>query len=82
MMEKVKYVRTKNNEIIVFSSLQNHSDFRKYNPVSAGFVSFGVNEEKKPTISCYGESISLRMKSNPEEDSDLAKRQILGFGYF
>lgn len=81
-MSNVKYIRTKDGEIIVFSSLQQHSDFKVYEPVSAGFVSIGVNKDRQPTIKCYGESVSLRMKSNPEEDSELARLQILGFGYF
>jgi hypothetical protein len=75
-MNRVKYIRTKDNEIIIFAEFMNHSDFRNFNPVSAGFISFGINKEGNPTCSCYGESISLNMKSNPEEDTLLAKRQL------
>ena len=78
-MSKVKYVRTKHNEIIVFSELLNHSDFSNHQPVSAGFISFGVGEDGNPSCSCYGESISLGfLKSKGDEDSELAYRQILG----
>ena len=76
MWVKVKYVITKNKEIIVFSELFNHSDFRDNDPISAGFISFGVNNQGNPTCSCYGESISLGLKSNPEEDTMIAKRQL------
>jgi hypothetical protein len=51
------------------------------NPVSAGFISFGINEEGNPTCSCYGESISLRLQSDEEEDTFLAQSQ-LGFRYY
>lgn len=76
MFSKVKYIVTKDREIIVFSELFNHSDFKKFNPVSAGFISFGVNKQGNPTCSCYGESVSLGLKSNPESDTILAKRQL------
>lgn len=76
-MFRTKYIRTKDNEIIVFGEIMQHSDFRNFNPVSAGFISFGINpESKNPTCSCYGESISLNMKSNPEDDTRLAKMQL------
>ena len=75
-MNRVKYIRTKDNEIIIFGEIMQHSDFRNFNPVSAGFISFGINKEGNPTCSCYGESISLNMKSNPEDDTMYAKRQL------
>jgi hypothetical protein len=75
-MNRVKYIRTKDNEIIVFGEIMQHSDFRHFNPVSAGFISFGINEEGNPTCRCFGESFSLRIKSNPEEDTMYAKRQL------
>jgi hypothetical protein len=75
-MGKVKYIRTKDNEIIIFGEIMQHRDFRNFNPVSAGFISFGINKEGNPTCSCYGESISLGIESNPEEDTLLAKQQL------
>lgn len=75
-MNRVKYIRTKDDEIIIFGEIMQHSDFRHFNPVSAGFISFGINKEGNPTCSCYGESISLRMESNPEKDTMYAKRQL------
>lgn len=74
-----KYIRTKNNEIIVFSALLNHSEFASANPISAGFILFTTDELGNPTCECYGESVSLGfLKSNPVEDSKLAIIQILG----
>ena len=75
-MNTVKYIRTKDNEIIIFGEIMLHSRFRNFNPVSAGFISFGLDELGNPTCSCYGESISLGLKSNPEEDTKYAKYQL------
>jgi hypothetical protein len=80
-MANVKYIRSKNNRIIVFSELQEHSEFKMFEPISAGFISFGIGEDRNPDCSCYGESVSLKLKSM-KDDSMLAKRQILGFDYY
>ena len=80
-MSRTKYIRTKHNEIIVFSELFNHSDFRHFNPISAGFISFGTNSDGNPSCTCYGKSITLNMESN-EEDTLLAQRQITRSDYF
>jgi hypothetical protein len=80
-MAKVKYIRTKENRIIVFSDLQQHSQFKMFEPISAGFISFGIGEDRNPDCSCYGESVTLGLKSM-EDDSALAKRQILGWSYY
>jgi len=74
-MANVKYIRSKNNRIIVFSELQQHSEFKMFEPISAGFISFGIGEDRNPDCSCYGESVSLKLKSR-EDDS------ILGFDYY
>jgi hypothetical protein len=76
MWTKTKYIVTNDNEIIVFTELLQHSEFRRFEPISAGFISFGINEQGNPTCSCYGESYSLGIKSRPEEDTLLAKRQL------
>jgi hypothetical protein len=80
-MAKVKYIRTKNNQIIAFSEYFQHSDFKEFEPISAGFISIGIGDDRNPDCSCYGESVSLGLKSL-EDDTMLAKRQILGFGFF
>ena len=78
---KAKYIKTKNKEIIVFGEIMLHSDFRHMNPISAGFISFGINNEGNPTCTCYGNSISLGLPSDEEEDTFLAQSQ-LGFRYY
>jgi hypothetical protein len=69
---KLKYIRTKDNEIIVFRETLVHKDFSKFEPVSAGFCHMNSTDRK---VVCYGESVSLRLKSLPE-DSDLATHQF------
>jgi hypothetical protein len=76
MSLKQKYIITSSKKIIVFSELLNHSDFKDFNPIRAGFISFGVNKEGNPSCSCYGKSISLDLESNPEEDTKIAKQQL------
>jgi len=71
-----KYIRTQSNLIIVFSEMQQHRDFGNFNPKSAGFISF-IEKDGNLSCVCYGESISLNLKSLEEEDSIIATRQIL-----
>jgi hypothetical protein len=78
---KTKYIKTEDKEIIVFGEIMLHSDFKHMNPISAGFISFGINEEGNPTCKCYGGSISLGLPSDEEEDTFLAQSQ-LGFMYY
>ncbi len=75
MYLKQKYIITSRKEIIVFPELLQHSEFKSFNPISAGFISFGVNEAGNPTCQCYGKSISLNLESN-SEDTEIAKRQL------
>lgn len=58
-----------------------HVQFKHLDPISAGFISFGIGDDKNPDCSCYGESVSLNLKSNEEENSALARKQILGHIY-
>ena len=75
MYTRVKYVITKDEQIIVFDEMFNHSDFSKFNPIRAGFISFGARDGN-PSCSCYGESFTLNMKSDPERDTLIAKRRL------
>lgn len=77
-MLKQKYIKTDNKRIVIFSELFQHSEFRNLKPISAGFIVIGAKSKGEPTCECYGESISLGLKSDPE-DTILATRQILGY---
>jgi hypothetical protein len=80
-MPKAKYIKTKDKEIIVFGEIMVHSDFRHFNPISAGFIYFGNDKDGNPSCSCHGKSISLGLESDEEEDTFLAQSQ-LGFRYY
>jgi hypothetical protein len=80
-MAKAKYIKTKGNDIIVFGETMLHSDFKHMNPVSAGFIYFGIGEDGNPTCTCHGESISLGLASDEEEDTRRAQFQ-LGLRYY
>ena len=60
------------NELIIFSPSKQHSDFRHQNVKSAGFIKFHNDKAH-----CYGNSISLNIKSDIE-DSNIANKQIYG----
>lgn len=76
MFSKVKYIITKDNEIVVFGEIMGHKDFRHLDPIRAGFISFGINKEGNPSCSCYGKSVSLSLKADEVEDTKIAKRQL------
>jgi hypothetical protein len=81
-MLKTKYVIVEGSAI-VFSAALTHKNMVGYNKRcdGAGFVQFTpyVNEwgEERVKATCYGESISLGIKSR-EEDSMIVTRQICG----
>lgn len=69
----MKYIRTKSNEIIIFSDGLDHNCFADVNPKSAGFIVIENNH-----LMCFGENESLKLKSAAIEDTLLARKQILG----
>ena len=76
-MNNTKYIRTEGGDIIIFSEVIKHSQFINWNPVSAGFIMFYTDKETgNPNCKCYGESVSLGLKSNPEEDTIRARFQL------
>ncbi len=77
-MNNVKYIKTQRNEIIVFSENISHSDFKLFNPKTAGFISFYPTITGNIYCTCYGRSDSLGMGCDPN-DSQLVANQILGY---
>jgi len=73
MAEIMKYVRLKDDEFIIFPMTMDHSDFKSFNPKSAGFCYIKPQEVK-----CYGESFSLSLQSM-DDDSQYATAQFFGF---
>ena len=76
-MEKMKYVRLKEyDQIIIFPCVMEHSTFKYLNPITAGFCYINPPQRR---VDCFGESISLRLKSDKKEDTYQATKQIFGF---
>lgn len=74
MDTKMKYVRLNQfDEIIIFPETLNHSDFKNFGVKSAGFAY--VHSDK---VVCFGESISLNLKSD-SSDSFAATKQLMGY---
>lgn len=74
----LKYIRTKNDDIIVFNDSIQHSEFKRFEPKSAGFISLSVDDQEI-SCNCYGQSISLNLKSDPEDTALAQKRLFNGY---
>ncbi len=78
MDRKNKYVRLGEDTygaIIIFPIVIEHDTFKRFSPVSAGFCY--INSDKE-TVECFGESVSLGLKSDETEDTKQATKQIFG----
>ena len=70
--DKLKYVVTRDGEMIVFSCLIQHSQFAGLDPISAGFIAVDSDGNLKE---CYGKSISLGIGVD-EKDNERLEQQI------
>ena len=81
---KTKYIvfETANGieDMVIFSILVQHDWVARGMGliVSAGFISVHTDFGGDQLIECYGESISLNLKSRPEQDAKIAHR-VLGW---
>ena len=70
---------------VIFNEAIAHKDIKVYGmqPTSAGFVTIlpycDDNDRVHMTVSCKGESISLKLKSNEEKDADIINNTILNY---
>lgn len=73
-MEKMKYIKVGDyNSIIIFPTIIQHSEFKHLKPKTAGFCY--ISEEK---VECFGNSISLNLKSDEKADTIEATKQYCG----
>ena len=79
-MERLKYIIDKHGNFAIFSDVNLHSDMAKgfhFKPTSAGFCTIDIGYTKITVgswgreivnIHCFGESISLKIKSKEEDE--------------
>lgn len=84
---ELKYILGENGNFAIFSKANTHSEMARGfygKPVSAGFCQINIVEDREYMTSivkhtlhveCYGESISLHLKSR-NEDSEIITRGI------
>ena len=85
-MNKAKYIIADGCAIIFSAAIQHKDMARGMGRVDvAGFVDFTTGldgwGESVIKVVAYGESISLNIKSRPEEDSAILTRQITNVGF-
>jgi len=77
-MSRLKYIilDDQTESPIIFPNWINHSDMvQGYQKVlSAGFLDVVAGAAGHLRIACYGESVSLKIKSRPETDSKIIGR--------
>jgi len=66
MSKEMKYIVCHGVCPILFSAAQKHSEFKHFNPESAGFCR--INNKDRYQVSCYGESVSLNLKSRSRDE--------------
>lgn len=70
----MKYIKVGDyNSIIIFPEIIQHDTFRYLNPTTAGFCYI-----EKGRVHCFGESVSLGLKSNERLDTIDATKQYCG----
>jgi hypothetical protein len=69
-----KYIRTENDEIIIFAVTIQHDAFKHFNPKSAGYIATFPDEFY---ADCNGKSETLLI-GHLEDDSELATKMLFG----
>lgn len=79
MFKKFKYLVYDECYPVLFTEADQHKDRAGFNKVtSAGFARLFISDDKETKIGvqCWGESVSLGIKSNPQLDSALIERMF------
>lgn len=71
----MKYVLFNNEDYVIIPESQSHDQFKHFNPISAGFCKMETYRNEwddiKIKVYCYGESISLGIKSRGKVDEEI-----------
>lgn len=71
---KTKYIIIEYSYPIIFSECNKHSDFKHLGEItSAGFCNVNLYEDE---MDVYGESVSLGIKSDPDNDAPILNKLI------
>ena len=80
MMRQIKYIMQEGGTPILFPEWLTHSDVARSlgrDVVSAGFCHVGGRDEYgNPLFKCFGESVSLKVQSRGQQDSDILNRSF------
>jgi len=76
MLKKAKYIRTEEDNMIIFSKQIKHNDFKNFCPISAGFIESYKNKDGKIKFRCFDKSESLNL--GPQWDDDVIVEVIFG----
>ncbi len=71
-MDQLKYIVGESGDFAIFSPTAKHSDVARQmmgKPAGAGFIQISMSEGHAPIISCYGESITIGIKSRYDIDA-------------
>jgi hypothetical protein len=79
---KMKYILNQDSgQFFLIPMHMNHSDAIGIRPTHAGFVKFNLKQDACGNnyiqALCFGESVSLKLKSDPDTDADIISRGIL-----
>jgi len=87
MMNKVKYIVFDSGDVVIFSATIDHSTMRntgRGNPAGAGFLHFFISDTVEGgkrnahvSVMCYGESVSLKLKSREKLDEEKVNQYVL-----
>lgn len=73
MITKIKYIRFRYG-FVLFPETMGHDEIKyKDEPISAGFCYYDVTHE---SWFCYGESVSLNLKSKDDDSLQLSRQMI------
>ena len=73
---KAKYVVTSRDEMVIFPESIEHIRFKMLNPRSAGYISICPQDVGLLRVECFGESISLGLRSRPKVDREIFRASL------
>jgi hypothetical protein len=82
-MAKLKYINFEHIGLVIFETAIGHDTMKQlvgHTAISAGFCQFPHKDECGNEASCFGESVSLKLKAT-DEDTKLLQRRLNPYGW-